>query len=342
MSIPDSQTGKLISRTVTPFAPLALALLMSRALLPSSPSEGNPASTESPADLEAAKCDEVMDFKDCHSRYPTGCSQAGNYDPYLNLLKNQLTPPAPPVKYLSAQDYSQLDQGLPPGLNRNNHGDFKAQLAAVGEGQTFGIVGYLYYAIHTGAESSNCELLSTDTEGSNVDYHIGIGFDPRNSHAGQKALEQSGYIVEMTPHYRFFFHNGGWTLTALRQFVGSRVRVQGQLMVDSEHNIGAQDCAVATSAAQHLSCWRASAWELHPITGFDVCPDDSCDETSSKWQSLDQAARPKNTTVSTNSSGQPGGPGRPGRRAGSHLIQGAGTPAATGHPQALREWPLER
>lgn len=332
MPIQEAQTGKVLSRTVAPFAPLALALLMSRAVLPSSPTEGGPGSTENPADLQAVRCDEVMDFKDCHSRYPTGCSQAGSYDAYLNLLKSQLTPAALPVKYLSAQDYSELDKELPSELNRTNHADFKDQLAAVGEGQTFGIIGYLYYAIHTGAESSNCELLSNDPEGTNVDYHIGIGFEPATPHSSQKALEQAGYIVEMTPHYRFLFHDGTWALSQLHQFIGRRVRVQGQLMVDNEHNIGTQNCAIAKTSAQHLSCWRASAWELHPITGFDVCPDDSCTEASSNWQPLQDATRQKITPAPANTPVQGSEPGRPGGPSASRPAQAAVRPAATARP----------
>ncbi len=295
-----SRTANVLSRGVAPFAPLALALLMSHAVLPSS-GGGGLVETATPTDVQAVKCDEVLDFQDCHSRFPTGCSQAAGYDAYLNLLKNQLPSPAPPsepVNFLNEQRFANLDSNMPSGLTRNNHSTFKDALAAQGEGQTFGVVGYLYYAIKTGAESSNCQLPSTDPEGSNVDYHIGIGFDPqlaaqlggptKPTKTLMKTLQQNSVIVEMTPHYRFLFENGAWTLDNLQKAIGKQVKVVGQLIVDSEHNIPSQNCALATTPTQRQTCWRASVWELHPVERFQVCRLGSCSLNSADWLELDQ------------------------------------------------------
>jgi len=247
----------------------------------------------------AAKCEEVADLHACHGSYPTGCSPSGGYDAYLNYLKNQLIPPptaAAPPTVLTLSDIHNLDHVIPPQLggHSNNHAQFKDLLAQNGEGKVFSLIGYLYYAKLSGAESSNCELAADDAEGTNVDYHIYIGFDPalagklRSKQAlspeEKKAITQTSVIVEMTPHYRAAFEEGVWTLDALKQVVGSQVRVAGQLMADSEHNVSGQNCALGLTAA----CWRASIWELHPVTGFQVCKESSanCAANSASWTEL--------------------------------------------------------
>jgi hypothetical protein len=286
----------IVARHVAPFAPVALALA-SHIVAPTKPAvTAPPAAAGAPV---AVKCEEVSDFHACHSNYPTGCSPSAGYDAYLNFLKNQLIPPpaaTASLQSLSQADFRSLDHNTPQqvGGHSNNHAQFKDQLAQLGEGKVFGMVGYLYYAKLSGAESSNCELAADDAEGTNVDYHIYIGFDPalagklRSKQAlspeEKKAITQTSIIVEMTPHYRSAYEEGVWTLDALKQVVGSQVRVAGQLMADSEHNVAGQNCALGLTPA----CWRASVWELHPVTGFQVCKDNSnnCSSGSSSWAEL--------------------------------------------------------
>ncbi len=301
--MPDNDSGSsgTISRRVAPFAPLALGLLLGSAILPTQP--GAP-ETEVPTEVAAVHCDEVTDFQDCHSRYPTGCSQAAQYDAYLNLLKNQLIAPdaSEPVRFLTQKDFGDLDNQTPQELSpqKKNHVDFKDDLARLGEGSTFAVIGYLYYAQRTGAESSNCQLARDDDEGTNVDYHIGIGFDSdvatrlRTDVPGrrsqQKMLGQTSVIIEMTPHYRFLYENGKWTYENLQKVIGRQVKVVGQLLIDSEHNVPGQNCAIAKTSKEKLSCWRASTWELHPVTRFLVCNNasQSCGPNSPDWVGLDQ------------------------------------------------------
>ena len=241
-----SQTGRTFVRHVAPFAPLALALLMNGApsnRLGATKAEPQAQPQESAEEVsttaQGAKCEEVTDFQDCHSRYPSGCSAAGGYDVSLNLLKNVLTPVSNPVSYLTRQDYANLDAHIPAGLSSNNHGQFEDQLKQMGEGNVYGLIGYLYYSQHTGAESSNCDLTAagppSDPEYANVDYHIGIGFDPTVAQSLRGAasaapdlnttlakrkpkpapggtslltLQQSSVIVEVDAAYRFQFQPG--------------------------------------------------------------------------------------------------------------------------------------
>src|SRR2546425_12087278 len=103
MAPTDTKTAHTFSRHVAPFAPLVLALLLSRAVLPSG--EEPPETTGAVA---AAKCDDEVDnFQACHERFPTGCTQAGKYDPHGNLLNNQLTGPSSsePASFLDLQNF---------------------------------------------------------------------------------------------------------------------------------------------------------------------------------------------------------------------------------------------
>jgi hypothetical protein len=321
----SSPTSKTFARHVAPFAPLALALLMNT-VPPSTPASENAAVEPPGTGIKAVKCDEVADSQDCHSHYPTGCSASGQYDAYLNFWKDQLIDPttaSTPVKYFTQlSDYQKLDASIPSGLTQSNQDNFQSQLKQLGEGQQYGIVGYLYYSQHTSAESSNCDLTGPpgDPNYGNVDYHIGIGFDPTlaqqlrsdtaaapaatsatatasrkrttkrptSSGSGASTLQQTSVIVEMTPHDRFQYENNIWTLDNLQRATGRQVRVVGQLIIDNEHNLTSQNCAIAQTAADKQTCWRASVWELHPVVRFQVCPNDSCALDSTDWVELDQ------------------------------------------------------
>lgn len=290
-TVPAQPPGSMM-RMMAPFVPLAIALLATRALIPYG--TGKPAPEANIAEpTVAAKCDDVADFRQCHSDYPNGCSFSGGYDAYLNLLKNQDTPPPPPAtatRFLtSLQDFQALEAATPAELNRNNHSEFKDALAKLGEGRVYGVVGFLYYAKESGMESSNCELGAHDA----VDYHIGIGFDqsliPKHKPTGAqlKTMEQNSVIVEMTPHYRFNYHPD-WNIQAVQSAIGQKVRVIGQLMIDSEHNNAQQNCGF--KGANTATCWRATSWELHPVMQFQVCKPGDCSASSGDWTELEPVA----------------------------------------------------
>ncbi|HEX4961412.1 MAG TPA: hypothetical protein VF173_11280, partial [Thermoanaerobaculia bacterium] len=244
----------------------------------------------------AAVCGaDIVDFRACHENYPTGCSQTGNYDAFLNFRKNLLiAPSSAPVRFLTRDDYSKLEQSLPRGLDKTNHQQFQAKLAELGEGQVVSLAGYLYSARKSGKESNNCELMGPD----DTDFHIGIGFDSELAaklEAHEKLtsderiqLNQSSVITEMTPHWRAQF-KPVWTLAALKPFIGRQVRVVGPLMVDNEHYNPRDDCAFPGAGT---TCWRASTWEIHPVTRFEVCSRDSCSETGGGWVELEDFPPP--------------------------------------------------
>jgi hypothetical protein len=253
-----------------------------------------------------AGCDAVTSVTDCHPGKPTGCSHAANprYDPYLNFLKNQA--PArdlAPARILELSDFTSIEDSIPAELSQphHQHSQFADQLAAlsggIGEGNIYSTIGYLYFVENTATtshhrgETCNCQLRS----GNSFDFHLGIGFDPdlaaeiRSSPTAHDSrnpglAEQTSVVAEMTPHTR----DPKWTVARLNRQRGKRVKVVGQLMLDNAHLSGKDDCAF--SEEPEGGCWRASAWEIHPVTQFFVCKAGrTCSATSadSDWVRLE-------------------------------------------------------
>lgn len=246
----------------------------------------------------------------CHANYSTGCTKSANpqYDAYLNFVKNVLPPPglSPQPPLLTKDSVNGIEAQMQQlGLNSNNHEALKNKLQPLGEGQIRSVQGYLYYAFlsngkdsqHLSGETCNCQLTNDNA----VDYHIGIGFEPfpttsatsqlltqlrqggdlRDLEAAARNLPnsnpmkallkrvgQQSMVVEITPHYRAKFFPG-WLLRKLQRSTGLLVAVAGQLMVDNVHANPGEDCGFPNSVK--ATCWRMSAWELHPVTQFVVC-----------------------------------------------------------------------
>lgn len=293
---PSSSASRRRPSRIAPFAPLAIAVLLQNAVIPTGDRDEAPAST---SEVVAAKCEDVETMEVCHTSYPTGCSNSDTprYDAFLNLMKNQLVSRDQPVQktFTTLKDFQDLDARLPAGLKKGNHGEFRTELAALGEGRVFATTGYLYYVSKAGAESVNCNLTAAEA----IDLHIGIGFDKslaaqvrelRKARKGiptelKRRLMMESVVVEMTPHFRATVAEA-WSFEGVRAQEGMPVRVTGQLMADNEHNIRSQNCALP--GADLAKCWRASAWELHPVTRLEVCANESgCDGASASWVNLE-------------------------------------------------------
>lgn len=259
--------------------------------------------------LQAETCEaDISTADDCHGNHKTGCSNSSNprYDAYLNYLKNGLPDPASTASAavnggnpVGADFFTTLEGQIPDTLTSTNHAQHGEELAQMGEGQIVTVIGTLYYAMASGKETCNCELSGDDSV---VDFHIGVGFNPfplgadvlnqlRNGgaiqhlgHSDQQALQQPSIVVEMTPYYREQFRPG-WTLAKVQAATGRQIRATGQLMIDNAHTKAADDCGLAD--ADTSKCWRASVWEVHPLTSFQVCSADQCDANSTNWVNLE-------------------------------------------------------
>lgn len=231
-----------------------------------------------------ATCHNITNEGDCH-KLPAGCEGKPNpgYDADLAFLKNQLILPAaadPLIKrtFTNLAQFQALDAKT-RALGQGKQQAVAQELAGYGVGEIDVVIGYLYYDLQTGAEACNCRL----TDPADTDIHIGIGFDPtiaatiaaghypfstdKNKPDG---AHQTSIVVEMTPHDRAQYHKH-WNTTLADSLMGQRVKVVGQLLVDTDHNEPAQNCALATAKKDKTTCWRGSVWELHPITRLFVC-----------------------------------------------------------------------
>ena len=162
----------------------------------------------------------------------------------LNLLKNRYTAPEPqqidPRVSLAAM--------LEPGHDRARWNDRRAA----------DITGYVWDVKVGGVETVNCRA----TDPPDRDTHIELVLDPMNS------SEDRRVIVEVTPRGRALAEQRGedWSTRALRDhFHGRWVRVRGWLLFDSEHQFQS-----VNTAPNRTRDWRATAWEIHPVTSLEV------------------------------------------------------------------------
>jgi hypothetical protein len=108
-----------------------------------------------------------------------------------------------------------------------------------------------------GRESANC------FSGTRVDAHIEVA-------QRLDAPPNQRVVVEVTPPMRDWASGQGkdWsTATLQRELTGRRVRIQGWLMFDTEHDRESENTNPGRSEN-----WRATAWELHPVTAIQVVP----------------------------------------------------------------------
>jgi len=159
----------------------------------------------------------------------------------VNALKNRSTLPAT----ADFEPRVTLDAMLAPGDDRRRWQ----------HGRAGAIEGYIVRVYDAGAESANC------FSGTRLDAHIELArrFDaPANERV----------IVEVTPPMRDWAASRGvdWsTATLRRQLTGRRARIEGWLLFDEEHDEESEN-----TRPGHRGNWRATAWEIHPVTAIVV------------------------------------------------------------------------
>lgn len=157
----------------------------------------------------------------------------------FNSLKNRTTLPA-------AADFdarATLDAMLAPGDDRHRWQHSRAGA----------ITGYIVRVLDAGPESANC------LSGTRVDTHIEVA-------RRADAPPNERVIVEVTPPMRERAISRGldWTTATLRRdLTGRRVRIEGWLLFDEEHDGDSEN----TQPGQRRN-WRATAWEIHPVTAI--------------------------------------------------------------------------
>ena len=156
-------------------------------------------------------------------------------------LKNRTALPRP-------EDFDNsvtLDALLRPGDDR---GRWSEARAAVVEGYVVGVE-------PGGVEAANCYSLTWR------DTHLYLAAAP-------DAPRRRALVAEVTPRVREWAARQGrdWSEASLRRsLVGRRCRVEGWLLYDTEHDGEAEN----TAPGRALN-WRATSWEIHPVTRIEV------------------------------------------------------------------------
>jgi hypothetical protein len=156
-------------------------------------------------------------------------------------LKNREAEPSP-------QDFDAgvtLEALLRPGEDR----------ARWSESRAGRVEGYVVEVVEGGVEAANCYSYRER------DTHVHVA--PRAD-----APRVEWVVVEVTPRARERARARGldWSTEALRrELVGRRCRFEGWLLFDREHAGESENISPGASGN-----WRATAWELHPVTALEV------------------------------------------------------------------------
>jgi hypothetical protein len=166
----------------------------------------------------------------------------------LNQLKNRFRAPGP-GQFNRAITLAVI---LAPGDDRTR---WSSAMAAQ-------ITGFVVDVKPGGSETVNCHA----TDAQHTDAHIEIALDSRDTAPNRLV------VVEVTPRGRAIMAAKhppiDWSTANLRRIlIGKRVVIRGWMMFDAQHWNAAEN-----TAPGHAGNWRATAWELHPVTGMQLSP----------------------------------------------------------------------
>lgn len=117
------------------------------------------------------------------------------------------------------------------------------------------VEGYVVAVMDGSIESANCySVFQRDT-------HIEVALS-------RDASPRERVELEVTPRTRKWARSQGWDWStgALRSsLVGHRCRFEGWLMFDSGHDEESEN-----TRPEREKNWRATAWELHPVTSIKI------------------------------------------------------------------------
>lgn len=151
-------------------------------------------------------------------------------------------------------DSGQLDRSitlaamLAPGNDANR---FTAGSAAE-------ITGYVTDVKVGGFESCNCHASDPQDRDTHIELVSG-----KNDSGSKQCI-----IVEVTPRLRAIMAAKGidWSTQSLKNtIIGRYITVRGWLLFDEEHKKQATN-----TAPRNPADWRATCWEIHPITQIEV------------------------------------------------------------------------
>lgn len=193
----------------------------------------------------------------------------GDADKRTNRLKNRYLVPKPEDIDASVS----LAGMLAPG---NDEGRFSESKAAT-------ITGYVIHVSKRGSsETCNCH----ETDPLFTDTHIEVVIDRTHGAKSQRV------IVEVTPRMRAIMADQGvdWTSETLQDLEGKLVSFTGWMLWDWRHLHDSEN-----TDPHDPQNWRATSWEIHPVTAIEIL-DDPMSETES---SPSESTSPVYFTAST-------------------------------------------
>jgi hypothetical protein len=164
----------------------------------------------------------------------------------LNPLKNRYTDP-------QQSDFDgtvTLAAILQPG---NDEGRWSTAKAAE-------LTGFVYNVKVGGNETCNCHA----SDPPHRDTHVELTLDD----SPESTAPSRRVIVEVTPRIRRAMQATGvdWSTAGLQQAILHKwIKVQGWMFFDAEHANASEN-----TNPNGTSNWRATAWEIHPITSLQV------------------------------------------------------------------------
>lgn len=120
------------------------------------------------------------------------------------------------------------------------------------------VTGYVKDVKPGGVETVNCKTKDKRYR----DTHIELVLDPMNEDKNKV------FIIEITPRLRKIMAEKGedWSTSMIRsKFLGRWVEVEGWMFYDTEHANMAEN-----TRPGNPKNWRATAWEIHPVTKLKV------------------------------------------------------------------------
>jgi hypothetical protein len=122
------------------------------------------------------------------------------------------------------------------------------------------IEGYILKVTNTGKETCNCKA----KEKENQDVHIVMVKKMSNK------SNKYHVIVEITPRLRerIFTKLGVESNKELKKLItGKKVKITGWLLFDEEHTENSYNI---NPRGKKKTIWRATCWEIHPITDIEI------------------------------------------------------------------------
>ena len=120
------------------------------------------------------------------------------------------------------------------------------------------LIGYVHNAKPGGIETVNCGAKAIPDRDTHIELVLSLA----------DSLGKRRVIAEVTPRMRKWAkaHGMDWSTPTLEKtLIGHKVEITGWVFNDFEHAPNAEN----THPRNKLN-WRATTWELHPITGIKV------------------------------------------------------------------------